>query len=130
MQLAEQVRREQESRREIQEEVRNWERAGARLHGQVQDVHLQLQRRMQELKNTKDELQQYRDQTEVREPKDLVSSIIKIIYYYMIISLCISKQYVQSYMSLMTSSWCHGSFIFLSLLFSFCSVLVKLFLNS
>jgi hypothetical protein len=73
MQLAEQVRREQESRREIQEEVRNWERAGARLHGQVQDVHLQLQRRMQELKNTKDELQQYRDQTEVREPKDLVS---------------------------------------------------------
>lgn len=73
MQLAEQVRREQESRREIQEEVRNWERAGARLHGQVQDAHLQLQRRMQELKNTKDELQQYRDQTEVIEPKNLVS---------------------------------------------------------
>jgi len=64
MQLAEQVRREQESRREIQEEVRNWERVGARLHGQVQDVQLQLQRRIQELKNTKDELQQYRDQTE------------------------------------------------------------------
>lgn len=72
MQLAEQVRREQESRREIQEEVRNWERVGARLHGQVQDVQLQLQRRIQELKNTKDELQQYRDQTEVREVKDLV----------------------------------------------------------
>jgi len=73
MQLAEQVRREQESRREIQEEVRNWERVGARLQGQVQDVHLQLQRRIQELKNTKEELQQYRDQTEVREAKDLVS---------------------------------------------------------
>lgn len=72
MQLAEQVRREQESRREIQEEVRNWERVGARLRGQVQDVQLQLQRRFQELKNTKDELQQYRDQTEVREVKDLV----------------------------------------------------------
>jgi len=73
MQLAEQVRQEQESRREIQEEVRNWERVGTRLHGQVQDMHLQLQRRIQELKNTKDELQQYRDQTEVREAKALVS---------------------------------------------------------
>jgi len=85
MQLAEQVRREQESRREIQEEVRNWEQVGARLHGQVQDVHLQLQRRIQELKNTKDELQQYRDQTEVREAKDLVSlshqNVILLFYY-------------------------------------------------
>jgi guanylate kinase len=73
MQLAEQVRQEQESRREIQEEVRNWERVGARLHGQVQDVHIQLQQRIQELKNTRDELQQYRDQTEVRGAEDLVS---------------------------------------------------------
>jgi uncharacterized coiled-coil DUF342 family protein len=72
MQLAEQVRQEQESRREIQEKVKNWETAGARLHGQVRDMHLQLQRRIQELKNTRDELQQYRDQTEVKEPVDLV----------------------------------------------------------
>lgn len=88
MQLAEQVRREQESRREIQEEVRNWERAGARLHGQVQDVHLQLQRRIEELKNTKDELQQYRDQTEVREAKALVSLsqenyVLLLVYQFM-----------------------------------------------
>ncbi|XP_021918732.1 uncharacterized protein LOC110829379 isoform X2 [Zootermopsis nevadensis] len=64
VQLAEQVRREQESRREVQEELKNWERIGARLRGEVQDVHLQLQRRVQELENTKDELQQHRDQIE------------------------------------------------------------------
>jgi hypothetical protein len=59
------VRREQESRREVQEEVKNWERIGARLHGEVQDMHVQLQRRVQELEKTKDELQQHRDQIEV-----------------------------------------------------------------
>lgn len=59
------MRREQESRREVQEELKNWERIGARLRGEVQDVHLQLQRRVQELENTKDELQQHRDQIEV-----------------------------------------------------------------
>lgn len=66
IQLAEQVRREQESRREVQEEVKNWERIGARLHGEVQDLHLQLKQRVQKLQNAKDELQQHQDQIEVR----------------------------------------------------------------
>jgi phage shock protein A len=66
IQLAEQVRREQESRREVQEEVKNWERIGARLHGEVQDLHLQLKQRVQKLQNAKDELQQHQGQIEVR----------------------------------------------------------------
>ena len=65
IQLAEQVRREQESRREVQEEVRNWERIGARLRGEVQDVRLQLQRRVQELEQTRNELERHKDQIEV-----------------------------------------------------------------
>lgn len=64
IQLAEQVRREQESRREVQEEVRNWERIGARLRGEVQDVRLQLQRRVQELEQTRNELERHKDQIE------------------------------------------------------------------
>ncbi|XP_069672096.1 uro-adherence factor A isoform X2 [Periplaneta americana] len=64
IQLAEQVRREQESRREVQDEVRNWERLGARLRGEVQDVRLQLQRRVQDLEHTRDELQRHKDQVE------------------------------------------------------------------
>ncbi|KAJ9575095.1 hypothetical protein L9F63_007756 [Diploptera punctata] len=64
MQLAEQVRREQESRREAQEEVRNWERIGARLRGEVQDVRLQLQRRVQDLEQTRNELERHKDQIE------------------------------------------------------------------
>jgi len=71
IQLAEQVRREQESRREVQEEVRNWERIGARLHGEIQDVRLQLQQRVLELENTRDELLRHRDQIEVRVAKGL-----------------------------------------------------------
>jgi hypothetical protein len=72
IQLAEQVRREQESRREVQEEMRNLERIGARLRGEVQDLHLQLQRRVQELENTRDELQQHQNQIEVSTAKDLI----------------------------------------------------------
>jgi chromosome segregation ATPase len=72
IQLAEQVRREQESRREVQEEMRNLERIGARLNGEVQDLHLQLQRRVQELESTRDELQQHQDKIEVRIVKDLI----------------------------------------------------------
>jgi hypothetical protein len=112
MQLAEQVRLEQESRREMQEEVRNWERVGARLQGQIQDMHLQLQRRVQELKNTKDELQQYQDEIEVRKTGDIVSlnhqnDMLLFVYQF------INYQYLWlSYMSLVTSFWCHGSFVF------------------
>lgn len=78
MQLAEQVRREQENRREVQEEMRNLERIGARLRGEVQDLHLQLQRRVQELENTRDELQQHQNQIEqlTRELHNL-SSVCK-----------------------------------------------------
>lgn len=72
MQLAEQVRREQENRREVQEEMRNLERIGARLRGEVQDLHLQLQRRVQELANTRDELQQHQNQIEVSMAEVLI----------------------------------------------------------
>jgi hypothetical protein len=80
-------------------------------------VHLQLQRRVQELKNTKDELQQYQDETAVREARDLVSlnhqnAILLFDYQF------INYQYLWlSYMSLVTSFLCHGSFVFLSLHF-------------
>ncbi|PNF19621.1 hypothetical protein B7P43_G01091 [Cryptotermes secundus] len=78
IQLAEQVRREQESRREVQEEMRNLEQIRARLHVEVQDLHLQLQRRVQELENTRDELQQHQNQIEqlTRELHNL-SSVCK-----------------------------------------------------
>jgi peptidoglycan hydrolase CwlO-like protein len=72
IQLAEQVRREQESKREVQEEMRNLERIGARLRGEVQDLHLQLQRRVQEMENTRAELEQHQNQIEVSTAKDLI----------------------------------------------------------
>lgn len=70
------MRREQESRREVQEEMRNLERIGARLRGEVQDLHLQLQRRVQELENTRDELQQHQNQIEVSIAKDFIGLLV------------------------------------------------------
>lgn len=72
------MRREQESRREVQEEMRNLERISARLRGEVQDLHLQLQRRVQELENTRDELQQHQNQIEVSIAKDFTGLYKKI----------------------------------------------------
>jgi chromosome segregation ATPase len=90
MQLAEQVRREQESRREVQEEMRNLERIGARLRGEVQDLHLQLQRRVQELENTRDELQQHQNQIEVSIVKYFIGLYKKIDTLFRLSDLVIS----------------------------------------
>jgi hypothetical protein len=49
----------------MQDEVRNWECIGARLQGEIQDVRLQLQRRVQEVQQTKTELEQHKNQIEV-----------------------------------------------------------------
>ncbi|PSN34421.1 hypothetical protein C0J52_16623 [Blattella germanica] len=59
----------------LKDEVRNWERMGARLRGEVQDVRLQLQRRVQELENTKKELEQHKDQIQVGRKKELTKEL-------------------------------------------------------
>ncbi|GLH01688.1 Uncharacterized protein GBIM_07766 [Gryllus bimaculatus] len=67
IQLAQGVRQEQENRREVQEKLTNWEQLGSRLRSELEEARLQLQLKVQELDDTKVDLQSYKEQVEIRE---------------------------------------------------------------